>query len=46
MLSFHDQPWITLRASRPVALQIDGEYVGEREDVTFRSVPAALRVVA
>ncbi len=46
MISSHDQPWVTLRASRPVALQIDGEYVGEREDVTFRSVPAALRVVA
>ncbi|HEX9035113.1 MAG TPA: diacylglycerol kinase family protein [Streptosporangiaceae bacterium] len=46
MLSFHDQPIVTLRASRPVAFQIDGEYVGEREVVTFRSVPAALRVVA
>jgi diacylglycerol kinase family enzyme len=46
ILSFHDQPVVTLHASRPVAFQIDGEYVGEREDVTFRSVPEALRVVA
>lgn len=46
MLSFHDQPVVTLRSSRPVALQIDGEYVGERETVTFRSIPAALRVIA
>jgi diacylglycerol kinase family enzyme len=41
----HDLPRLTLRASRPVAFQIDGEYVGEREQVTFRSVPGALRVV-
>jgi diacylglycerol kinase family enzyme len=46
VLAYHDQPCITLRASRPVACQIDGEYVGEREIVTFRSVPEALRVFA
>ena len=46
ILTFHDQPSITLRSERPVAFQIDGEYVGEREVVTFRSVPDALRVVA
>lgn len=45
VLSFHDQKLITLRASRPIAFQIDGEYVGEREHVTFRAVPGALRVV-
>jgi diacylglycerol kinase family enzyme len=45
ILSFHDQPTVTLRADRPVAFQIDGEYVGERERVTLRSVPRALRVV-
>lgn len=46
MLSFHDQPQVTLSANRPVAFQVDGEYVGEREIVSFRSVPGALRVVA
>ena len=46
VLSYHDQPSVTLRASRPVAFQIDGEYVGEREAVEFRSVPRALRVIA
>jgi diacylglycerol kinase family enzyme len=46
VLAYHDQPCITLRASRPVACQIDGEYVGEREIVTFRSVPDTLRVFA
>ena len=45
VLSFHDRPHVRLRASRPVAFQVDGEYVGEREDVTFRAVPNALRVV-
>jgi diacylglycerol kinase family enzyme len=45
VLSGHDLPVIELRASRPVALQLDGEYVGEAEQVTFRSVPAALRVI-
>ena len=46
VLAYHDEPCLTLRASRPVAFQIDGEYVGERELVTFRSVPEALRVIA
>jgi len=32
-------------ADRPVHLQVDGDYLGEREAVTFTSVPAALRVI-
>jgi diacylglycerol kinase family enzyme len=46
VVSLHDQPGFTLRAARPVALQVDGEYVGEHESVTFRAVPRALRVIA
>jgi diacylglycerol kinase family enzyme len=46
VLAYHDQQCLTMRASRPVAFQIDGEYVGERELVTFRSVPKAMRVIA
>jgi diacylglycerol kinase family enzyme len=46
IVTFHDQSNVTLRSDRPVAFQIDGEYVGERETVVFRSVPDALRVVA
>jgi diacylglycerol kinase family enzyme len=42
----HDLPELTLSAERPVAFQVDGEYLGPRERVTFRSVPDALRVVA
>ncbi len=41
----HDLPELTLRATRPVAVQVDGEPLGERAALTFRSVPAALRVV-
>jgi diacylglycerol kinase family enzyme len=36
---------LTLAASRPLAFQIDGEYMGEVENVCFRSMPHALRVV-
>lgn len=45
ILRLHDQTRFTFRAARPVAFQVDGEYVGEREYVTFRSVPEALRVI-
>jgi diacylglycerol kinase family enzyme len=41
----HNLDTLTLTADRPVAFQIDGEYVGERERVCFRSVPGALRVL-
>ncbi|HEY6480823.1 MAG TPA: diacylglycerol kinase family protein [Streptosporangiaceae bacterium] len=45
VITAHDLAVLTLTADRPVAFQIDGEYVGEREQVSFRSVPDALRVV-
>jgi len=45
IMSLHDLPSLTLRADRPVAFQIDGEYVGERELVQLTSVPSALRVI-
>jgi diacylglycerol kinase family enzyme len=46
VLSLHDEPEFVISASRPVALQADGEYMGEHERVRFRSVPAVLRVIA
>jgi diacylglycerol kinase family enzyme len=46
VVSLHDQPAFTLRSDEPIALQVDGEYVGEHESVTFRAVPNALRVIA
>jgi diacylglycerol kinase family enzyme len=41
----HDLGELTLRAVRPVAAQVDGESLGETRELTFRSVPEALRVV-
>jgi diacylglycerol kinase family enzyme len=41
-----DLAWVKVTSSAPVACQIDGDYVGRRETVTFRAVPDALAVVA
>jgi diacylglycerol kinase family enzyme len=45
VLTGHDLDKITLQAIRPVAFQVDGEYIGEAETVEFRAVPGALRVI-
>jgi diacylglycerol kinase family enzyme len=45
VVSLHNQDALTFRADRPVAFQVDGEYVGEREHVLLRSIPNALRVL-
>jgi diacylglycerol kinase family enzyme len=45
LLRLHDLGEFTLRAERPLALQIDGDYLGEHEEVRVTAVPAALRVV-
>jgi diacylglycerol kinase family enzyme len=44
VVALHDQEEFTLRAARPLAFQLDGDYLGERAKVTFTSVPNALRV--
>jgi diacylglycerol kinase family enzyme len=36
----------TVRAARPVAFQVDGDYLGVTEAVTFQFIARALRVVA
>jgi diacylglycerol kinase family enzyme len=46
VVSLHDLAGFTLRSARPIAFQADGEYLGERECVTFSSLPNALRVIA
>jgi len=46
VLTLHDQGELILRSARPVAFQVDGEYMGELEQVRFRSVPDALRIIA
>ena len=40
----HDAESFTLVARKPVAFQVDGDYLGERERVVFTSEPKALRV--
>ena len=45
LLSLHDQSEMTVDATRPTPLQIDGEAVGPVTSVTFRSVPRALGVL-
>ena len=46
MMSVLGSESLTLRATRPIALQADGEYLGETEAVKFQFAPRALRVVA
>jgi diacylglycerol kinase family enzyme len=45
VLGLHDLAEFTLSSETPLAFQLDGDYVGERDKVTFRSAPEALRVV-
>ncbi|GAA5041077.1 diacylglycerol kinase family enzyme [Thermocatellispora tengchongensis] len=45
LVQLHDEPEITITATRPVAFQLDGDYLGEREKVAFRSIPDALQVM-
>ncbi|MFJ2031439.1 diacylglycerol/lipid kinase family protein [Streptosporangium sp. NPDC087985] len=45
LVQFHDEREFTLTAERPVAFQLDGDYLGEVERVTFRSIPDALQVL-
>ncbi|MFI0373106.1 diacylglycerol/lipid kinase family protein [Actinomadura sp. 1N219] len=45
VVNVHDAAEVTLRAERPMAFQLDGDYLGEQRSVTFRSVPKAIRIV-
>jgi diacylglycerol kinase family enzyme len=45
VLILHDQAKMVLRAARPVPVQVDGDYLGERTLLTLRSAPHALDVV-
>lgn len=45
IVALHDEPCFTLTADSPVALQVDGDDLGDRAEVVFRSVPSALSVV-
>ena len=45
VLILHDQAEMVLQAERPVPVQIDGDYLGERTLLTLRSRPHALDVM-
>lgn len=45
LLRMHDVTEFTLTAERPLALQVDGDHIGERSQVRFTSVPGVLRVL-
>ena len=46
MVSVLGSESFTVRSARPIALQVDGEYLGETKAVKFQFVPHALRFVA
>lgn len=41
-----DVPWLRVTSAIPVSCQIDGDYLGKRDAMTFRSVAEAIGVVA
>jgi diacylglycerol kinase family enzyme len=43
---YRDLREFRLVSDTPIHLQVDGDYLGEREAATFRAVPSALRVIA
>jgi diacylglycerol kinase family enzyme len=46
VMSVHGADSLTVRSARPIAFQVDGEYLGEIEAIKFQFVPRALRVAA
>jgi diacylglycerol kinase family enzyme len=46
LTAVHGVESLTVRSTRPIAFQVDGEYLGEVEEVKFQFIPHALRVVA
>ncbi|MBU3707257.1 MAG: diacylglycerol kinase family lipid kinase [Mycobacterium sp.] len=46
LLREDDVAWVRLTAAQPVSCQVDGDFLGMRDDMTFTSVPRALAVVA
>jgi diacylglycerol kinase family enzyme len=46
LLYVKDQPAFLVKCDRPMPLQMDGEYIGEREEVLIESIPNALSILA
>ncbi len=45
VVSLHDSPGFMITSDEPMALQVDGDDLGDRTKVVFRSFPGALDVV-
>lgn len=45
LIRLDDLPSVVVRAAEPVGFQLDGDYLGLRSELTFRSVPDALKVL-
>lgn len=45
LVSRHDLRELTLRAPRPLDVQVDGDHIGRREEIRIVAVPEALRVI-
>jgi diacylglycerol kinase family enzyme len=45
VIRLHDLSEFTLSAKLPAGLQVDGDYLGEQDEVRFSAVPDAIRVV-
>jgi diacylglycerol kinase family enzyme len=41
-----DVAWVRITSAEPIACQVDGDFLGMRDDMTFTAVPQALAVVA
>jgi diacylglycerol kinase family enzyme len=41
-----DLPWVRVTAAEPIPCQVDGDFLGMRDEMVFTAVPAALAVVA
>ena len=39
-------PWVRITSAEPIACQVDGDFLGMRDDMTFTAVPQAVAVVA
>lgn len=46
LLRADDLEQVRIHSSRPIGLQLDGDFIGLRDDVTFRTAPNMLDVVA
>ncbi|SKX66480.1 Uncharacterised protein [Mycobacteroides abscessus subsp. massiliense] len=46
LLREDDVAWVRIRASAPIATQVDGDFLGFRSELTFTAEPDVLDVVA